>query len=62
MIAQGLTEAFEREYGFNIGDEYKTNFELNNYVKANNGKFYKYNNEIFRNSSYILSHYSTPLL
>ena len=45
-IVEGLTEAFEREYGFNIGKEYKSNFHLNSYVKASNGKFYKFNNEI----------------
>ena len=46
-IVEGLTDAFERDYGFNIGNEYKTNFELGHYVKANDGKFYKYNYEMF---------------
>ena len=45
-IAEGLTEAFEKEYGFNIGNEYKDNFELENYVLASDNKFYKYNYEI----------------
>ena len=45
-IVPGLTEAFEREYGFNIGFEYATGFELDHYVKARDGKFYKYNYEI----------------
>ena len=45
-IAEGLTEAFEREYGFNIGNEYKVNFELNQYVLAKDNKYYKYNYEI----------------
>ena len=45
-IAEGLTEAFEREYEFNIGNEYKVNFELNHYVLARDNKYYKYNYEI----------------
>lgn len=45
-IAEGLTEAFERDYGFNIGNEYKVNFELENYVLAGDNKYYKYNYEI----------------
>lgn len=45
-IAQGLTEAFEREYDFNIGNDYKYNFELDGYVMANDNKYYKYNYEI----------------
>ena len=45
-IAEGLTEAFEREYNFNIGNEYKVNFELDHYIKAKDNKYYKYNYEI----------------
>ena len=45
-IIPGLTEAFEREYGFNIGEKYKLNFGLEGYVKARDGKFYKYNYRI----------------
>ena len=45
-IAEGLTEAFEREYGFNIGNEYKVGFELDHYVMARDNKYYKYNYEI----------------
>ncbi len=45
-IAEGLTEAFERDYGFNIGNEYKVNFELRDYVLAGDNKYYKYNYEI----------------
>ena len=45
-IIPGLTEAFERDYGFNIGGEYKLNFELEDYVEARDGKFCKYNYEI----------------
>ena len=45
-IVEGLTSAFEREYGFNIGNEYKTNFELDHYILARDRKFYKYNYEM----------------
>ncbi len=45
-IAEGLTEAFERDYDFNIGNEYKVNFELDHYVLAKDNKYYKYNYEI----------------
>jgi len=45
-IAEGLTAAFEKEYGFRIGNEYKVNFELRNYVLARDDKYYKYNYEI----------------
>ena len=53
-IAEGLTDAFERDYEFNIGNEYKVNFELSNYVKARNNKYYKYNYEI-NNIHYCLN-------
>ena len=45
-IAPGLTAAFEKEYGFNIGSESTLSFELEDYVQARDGKFYKYNYEI----------------
>ena len=45
-IISGLTEAFAKEYNLNITSEERNNFELSNYVKANNGKFYKYNYEL----------------
>ena len=45
-IAKGLTKAFEREYGFNIGNKYEVNFELDGYVESRDGKYYKYNREI----------------
>ena len=45
-IAEGLTEAFEIDYGFNIGNEYKVNFELEDYILASDNKYYKYNYEI----------------
>ncbi|MBR3116846.1 MAG: leucine-rich repeat protein [Bacilli bacterium] len=44
-IIPGLTDAFTKKYDFNIN--YNThNFSLPGYVKANDGKFYKYNYEI----------------
>ena len=44
-IKEGLTYAFEKYYG--IIQKYKSNnFEIPNYVRANDGKFYKYNYEI----------------
>ena len=45
-IVPGLTDAFEYEYDFNIGGEYKSDFWLTNYVKDNNNRFIKYNYEI----------------
>ncbi len=44
-IIEGLTESFEREYGL-IQQHKNDNFEINGYVRANDGKYYKYNNEI----------------
>ncbi len=44
-IIYGLTESFGDYYG--LVQQYKTNsFELRGYVKANDGKYYKYNQEI----------------
>lgn len=44
-IKEGLTYAFEKYYG--IIQKYKSNnFEIPNYVRANDGKLYKYNYEI----------------
>ena len=45
-IIPGLTVSFEKEYNLNINQNDKGNFELPNYVKANDGRFYKYNYEI----------------
>lgn len=43
-IASGLTHAFAEEYGIRlIAEKYPIDFELSNYVLANDGKFYKYN-------------------
>lgn len=47
-IVENLTDAFENEYGFNIGGTYKTNFALNRYFEAKDGKFYKYNYEMYQ--------------
>lgn len=44
-IIPGLTKAFEKEYNLNINQN-NNNFELPNYVKANDGKYYKHNYEI----------------
>lgn len=44
-IAEGLTRAFEKKYGFNINSS-KSTFELDGYLIGNDGKFYKYNYEI----------------
>ena len=44
-IVKGLTKSFEKEYYLNILDEGETKFELDNYVKANDNKYYRYNYE-----------------
>lgn len=44
-IIPGLKNSFEREYGFNVNQNAR-GFELAGYVRANDGKFYKYNYEI----------------
>ena len=44
-IIPGLTESFQREYGL-LDKVSKSNFEIPNYVQADNGKYYKYNYEI----------------
>ena len=45
-IIPGLTSSFEREYNLNINQNNFEKFELPGYVKANDGKYYKYNYEI----------------
>lgn len=45
-IVPGLTKSFERVYGFKISQNLFGKFEMPGYVKAKNGKFYKYNYEI----------------
>jgi len=44
-IIEGLTDSFEKEYGL-IQQIKQGGFEIPSYVKANDGKFYKYNEEI----------------
>ena len=44
-IIPGLTKSFEQVYNFNINQNEK-NFKPHNYIKANDGKWYKYNYEI----------------
>ena len=45
-IIPGLTQAFEREYHLNINQNINQNFDIPGYVRANDGKWYKYNYEI----------------
>ena len=45
-IISGLTESFKKYYGFNITNDDTTLFELENYVIADDDKYYKYNYEI----------------
>ena len=45
-IIPGLTDSFQKEYGFHIYQNGGYGFELPNYVKINDGKFYRYNNEV----------------
>lgn len=44
-IINGLTSAFEQEYGI-VQHKVKNKFEIPNYIKANDGKYYKYNYHI----------------
>ena len=45
-IIPGLTNSFEKKYNFNINSNSANNIELPNYVRASDGKLYKYNYEI----------------
>ena len=45
-IIPGLTDSFEKEYGFHIDSYDKFPLEIPGYVKANDGKYYRYNYEI----------------
>lgn len=49
-IILGLTESFEKEYNLHFYHN-KQNFDLPGYVKADDGKYYKYNYEI--NNTYF---------
>ena len=42
-INPGLTDAFEREYHLKTHSDEQQEFILPNYIKANDGKYYKYN-------------------
>ncbi len=44
-IIPGLTYSFEKYYGLNIGNRKISNLYIPGYIKANNGKLYKYNYE-----------------
>ena len=44
-IIDGLSDAFSKEYNLNIKYQ-NSDFEMPNYVKANDGKFYKYDHEL----------------
>ncbi len=59
-IIPGLTESFANEYG--LVQKYHNNaLEINGYVKANDGKFYKYNYELdniyYCPNNIIIDHY-----
>ena len=45
-IIEGLTASFEEYYNFNINSNCNSNFSLDNYVLANDHRFYKYNYEL----------------
>lgn len=45
-IIEGLTKSFEKEYNLRIDGTHNNDFEIPNYVKASDGKYYKYNYEI----------------
>ncbi len=45
-IAPGLTNSFEKYYHLNINQGGSDYFEIPGYIRANDGKFYKYNYEI----------------
>lgn len=42
-IIPGLTKSFEHKYKLNINQNGKGEFELPGYIKANDGRYYKYN-------------------
>ena len=46
-IIPGLTESFKKYYGLSFEKNSEFDFELFNYVLANDGKYYKYNYEIY---------------
>jgi hypothetical protein len=42
-IIEGLTDAFVQEYGVNLANTQSNDFQLDNFVMAEDGKFYRYN-------------------
>lgn len=64
-IAIGLTKSFENEYGL-IQFNQNTNFEIPNYVRAKDGKYYKYNYEInniyYCANNVIIDNYEVKIL
>lgn len=63
-IIPGLTTAFESELGFEINKSNQTDdFEMGNYVRASDGKFYRYTYEIDGNyycPNYYIIHNGKP--
>ena len=45
-IVPGLTRSFEQHYGFNINSYYSDDFYLENYTKARDGRYYRYNAKV----------------
>lgn len=45
-IVPGLTRSFERDYGLKISQNGQYDIEIPGYIRANDGKLYKYNYEI----------------
>lgn len=45
-IIYGLTSSFSKKYKFRIGQNYIFNFDMPGYIRADDGRFYKYNYEI----------------
>ena len=46
-IIPGLTEAFEREFGYKVLQNDESNFEIPGYVRDNRGKYHKYYIEVY---------------
>ena len=46
-IILGLTTSFEKKYNLNVNQTNSISFEIPGYVRANDGKFYKTNYEMF---------------
>lgn len=61
-IIPGLTKSFEYEYGLKINQNGIGTFELPGYIKANDGKYYKYNyklgNKYYGPNNIIIDNYN----